>query len=142
MRHGGVPPLGDTNAFTASQSTRGPTYSARAGQLPVHEAYAPSIAMRCNDMFDDELDDEWSADFDLDEDDEGSDSEVLPCPNCGTDVYEDALQCPACGNYISLRPRVWSGRGWWWILLGLLGIVATILVLAGVAGCDPRAAAP
>ena len=84
-------------------------------------------------MFDDELDDDWPEDSDLD-DDEESESEVLPCPNCGADVYEDAPQCPICGSYITFRTSVWSARSGWWILLGLLGIAAVILVLAGLVG--------
>ena len=83
-------------------------------------------------MFDDELDDDWSGESDFDEDEE-LESEVLPCPNCGADVYEDAPQCPECGSYITFRASVWSARSWWWILLGLLGVAATILALAGLA---------
>ena len=66
----------------------------------------------------------------LDEDDETS---TLPCPECGADVYEDAVRCPACGNYITHPTSVWHGRPGWWIVLGLLGVVALILVLTGLA---------
>jgi len=61
-------------------------------------------------------------------------SQTIPCPECGADVYEDAVRCPHCGNYITHDTRVWSGRPLWWVVLGLLGILATILALAGYFG--------
>jgi hypothetical protein len=80
---------------------------------------------------DEPYEDEWDESDDLDEDDEAT--STLPCPECGADVYEDAVQCPACGNYITHPTSVWAGRPGWWILLGLLGAVAAIVVLAGLA---------
>jgi hypothetical protein len=76
---------------------------------------------------DDELDDDVSANQD---DDDWT--PTVPCPQCGAEVYEDAVRCPACGSYVIHDTRVWSGRSGWWILLGLLGIVAVILALAGL----------
>ena len=37
---------------------------------------------------------------------------VVPCPICKQPVYEDAPQCPGCGNYLSdadfrKRPSKW-----------------------------------
>ena len=65
-----------------------------------------------------------------DEDDADDESETIPCPNCGTDVYEDAVQCPVCGEYITSGGRnLWEGRSAWWILLGLLGVGAVVWVL-------------
>ena len=58
-------------------------------------------------------------------------SETVPCPDCRAEIYEAAEQCPYCGNYVVHRSDVWSGRSRWWIVLGLLGILAVILVLAG-----------
>lgn len=58
-------------------------------------------------------------------------SETVPCPQCGAEVYEDAVQCSHCGTYITHHTSVWSGRPAWWILLGLLGVLAVILALAG-----------
>ena len=60
-------------------------------------------------------------------------TETVPCPHCGAEVYEDAVQCPACGTYLTHQANVWSGRPTWWIVLGLLGILAVLLVLAGYA---------
>lgn len=65
------------------------------------------------------------------EEDESDDDlcETVPCVQCGAQVYEDAVRCPACGTYITHQSGVWSGRPVWWIVLGLLGILAVILVL-------------
>ncbi len=84
-------------------------------------------------VFDDEglLDESDDPGFD-DWDDEVSAVEMITCPNCGCEVYEEALQCPACGEYVSHATHPFSGRPWWWIILGLIGIGATIYVLAQV----------
>lgn len=75
------------------------------------------------------IDESWS---DLEEDLAADDeSEVVPCPECGADVYEDAEQCPACGQYVVHGSRMWSGRPWWWIVLGAAGVGAVVWVLAG-----------
>jgi len=90
-------------------------------------------------MSDDEL---WfdEPDGGLDEDeypdeDNGEDdfTPTVRCPDCGAEIYEDALRCPACGSYVTHDTGVWSGRPDWWILLGLLGVLAVILVLGGLA---------
>jgi hypothetical protein len=75
---------------------------------------------------DDDLDD-WE---DSDEpDDDGS--ETVSCPECGADVYEDAEQCPVCGNYLirDTHPLRDSSRPLAWLLLGLAGIAAVIVAL-------------
>ena len=77
----------------------------------------------------DELDDEEYPDEHPDDDR----TETVSCPECGAEVYEDAVRCPACGNYITHPTSVWHGRPGWWIVLGLLGVVALILVLTGLA---------
>lgn len=84
---------------------------------------------------DDELRDDEFPDPDQDPDLYDDDfSETLPCPQCGNEVYEDAVRCPHCGTYITHGTNVWSQRPAWWIVLGLLGVLAVILVLAGVFG--------
>lgn len=70
-------------------------------------------------------DDDWEEPFD--EDDE---PELLPCPACGTEIYEEAERCPSCGEYIVHRTDVWAGKPMWWVILALIGIVATIASLA------------
>lgn len=76
---------------------------------------------------DDELsDDEYPDDDAYEEDDE---SLTVRCPECGADVYEDAEQCPECGNYITASTNPWQGRSLIWIGLGLLGVVALLWAL-------------
>lgn len=55
--------------------------------------------------------------------DDGDDDETLtvPCRSCGTDVYEDAVQCPSCGDYVTRRPGSLPGK-----------LIIVALVLAGV----------
>lgn len=84
--------------------------------------------------------DEWSDDIDDNEypdseyDDDSDDvTETVRCPNCGTDVYEDAEQCPSCGEYVVISTSEWQGKPLAWVMVGLAGIVAVIIVLA-VAG--------
>lgn len=75
-------------------------------------------------------DDDWEEDeYGYDADDE---SYTVECPECGADVYEDAEQCPVCHNYIvhSSSGYVWKNRPTWWIVVGLLGILAVILGLS------------
>jgi hypothetical protein len=79
----------------------------------------------------DELDDNEYPDERPDDDE----TETVPCPECGAEVYEDALQCPVCGNYVTHDTSVWSGRPGWWVLLGLVGVLAAIAVLAGLTSC-------
>ena len=75
----------------------------------------------------DDLDD-WP-----DENDEEDDSIVVTCPTCGADVYEDAEQCPSCGEWVTHSTHPFAGRSLWFVGVGLLGIAVTIavLVLAG-----------
>ena len=72
-------------------------------------------------------DDDWP-------DDDDGETLTFPCPNCRAEIYEDAEQCPHCGEYVEGRSTsaVWAGRPGWWILLGGLGIVATIIALTAM----------
>ena len=58
------------------------------------------------------------------------DSATLPCPCCGTEIDEEAVRCLHCGHYVTHSQSVWSGRSVWWIVLGVLGILAVILTLS------------
>jgi hypothetical protein len=81
----------------------------------------------------DDPDDEFRDDDDCPEEDDADDlSETIPCPECGAEVYEDAVRCPRCGTYITADTHPWSGRPVWWILLGLVGVVAVIWALMGL----------
>jgi hypothetical protein len=64
-----------------------------------------------------------------DEDEDEDVAETQPCPSCGAAIYEDAEQCPVCGDYVVESRRTLSGWPWWFVALGLLAIVAVILAL-------------
>jgi DNA-directed RNA polymerase subunit RPC12/RpoP len=91
-----------------------------------------------NENWDDEdEDDAWdnSADDDQDEPfDEDDASETVACPACGAEVYEDALRCPSCGEYVTHSTSFFAGRPWWWIALGIAGVLAVIVtsLIAGL----------
>jgi hypothetical protein len=85
--------------------------------------------------FDDDFDHEVFDDDDVDDDDLDDESldddtfDTVPCPACGSDVFEDAERCPICGEYITRETSAWSGRPWWWIVLGAVGVVALVYSL-------------
>ena len=86
--------------------------------------------MSSTEWFDDSTesleDHEFPDEDDLDEDP----NETLPCPECGAEVYEETPRCPHCGSYVTFSAHPFQGRSWWWIGLGILGIVAVVVVLA------------
>lgn len=90
---------------------------------------SPGITSAMNDYYDSEYYDEspLSDDEYPDEQDDEGDLETEPCPNCGKEVYEEALRCPYCGEYIIRAAGPMSGRPTWWIILGILGIIAFVL---------------
>jgi hypothetical protein len=65
----------------------------------------------------DDYDDDWDDD-NSDEDEEDTTDE---CPYCHKPVYDDAEQCPHCGQYISKEDRPTNPKPWW--------------IIAGVAVC-------
>jgi hypothetical protein len=79
-------------------------------------------------MVRDDEDDDWE-DPEPDEGDDES-AELRDCPACGKAIYEEAEQCPYCGEYVTHSTSPLAGRSWWFVVLGVLGIIATILVLA------------
>jgi len=76
----------------------------------------------------DEPDEDW-----VDEEEEfGSDDDMMECPACGQPVYEDTQQCPHCGDWIvavapSRGPRstgsIASTRSIGWVLIVVLLIL-------------------
>jgi predicted amidophosphoribosyltransferase len=78
------------------------------------------------DDWDSEYDDEYGPDSDYEDDWE---SETIVCSHCGADVYEDAVACPVCGEYLTKTTHPLSDRPAWWVSLGILGVIATILCL-------------
>ena len=69
------------------------------------------------DDFDDGYDDDYG-----DDDDAEVDTKV--CPYCRAEIYEEAEECPECGNYLTGREGAAGGKPMW--------IVVTVIVLAGV----------
>ena len=68
---------------------------------------------------------------DWDEDDWGHDdeAETVPCPSCGTDVYEDAPACPVCGEYITTFRSPMAGMPRWFAILGVIGTLILVAML-------------
>ncbi len=52
--------------------------------------------------------------------------ELVPCPRCGNDIYEEAERCNHCGEYITRSTSVLAGQPWWFVLLAVAGIGAVI----------------
>ena len=75
-----------------------------------------------DDWSGDGYDEGWGTD-----DDEPVDT--VPCGNCGADVYEDAEQCPRCGEWITHGTSALTAKPLWWQIIGVLGIIAVILAL-------------
>ena len=80
---------------------------------------------RENDQYDDYPEEDQ---YDSDAFDDDS-PELLPCPNCGEEIYEESERCPYCGEYVTFNTSLWSGKPTWWIVLGVVGILATVLML-------------
>lgn len=68
--------------------------------------------------FDDDISDEWQSDDHV---------ETLACPSCGEQIYEEAQQCPHCGQYVTPSSSPLLGRPWWFVVLGILGIIAFVV---------------
>ena len=76
-----------------------------------------------DDLGDDEYPDEADG-----SDDTGNEStQTTRCPECGSEVYEDAPQCPICGYYITAHDR--SRQSLWWAAVVVLLIISLLLWL-------------
>ncbi len=80
----------------------------------------------------DDLDDEDWDEGDDAWDDEDAETATSECPKCGCDVYEDAVRCPLCGEYITHSHSPWKSKPTWFRMLGLAGIIAVIAALTMV----------
>jgi hypothetical protein len=86
-------------------------------------------------------DDEWDNeedDFEEYGEDEDEDEEpIVTCPYCRAEVWEEASQCPECGEYLSLEDQ--QARHQWqprWIVFTAALLLGLILLgyLAGLGG--------
>jgi len=73
------------------------------------------------DEFEEEDDDEV---YGLEEDEDP----VIPCPNCGKEVFDDAEQCPSCGHWLAPDRSPMRGRPSWFLILGFGGAILAILL--------------
>ncbi|HWB11228.1 MAG TPA: hypothetical protein VG826_18510 [Pirellulales bacterium] len=71
-------------------------------------------------------DDGWE---DVEYGDADDDAELVRCPLCGEEIFEDAEQCPYCGDCVVHSTSPFSGRPVWFCVFGLLGVVATVAYL-------------
>jgi hypothetical protein len=79
---------------------------------------------------DDDRYDEDDLDSEYDDDAFDDDApELVDCPECGEPVYEDAEQCPSCGQYITHSTSPLAGKPGWMIGLFVAGVLAVILSL-------------
>jgi len=76
-----------------------------------------------DDEYAEELD-EGPQSVDLEELGEDDETEVVACPHCGREVYEDAERCPHCGQYI-LPDQAHAAGGWVWAIL--VGLILAVL---------------
>jgi len=76
-----------------------------------------------DELRDEEFPDEDPCDDDL--------SETVACPECGAEVYEDAVRCPVCGTYIPSGSGLFANRPGWWIAVAILLVLALILLSFG-----------
>jgi predicted nucleic acid-binding Zn ribbon protein len=52
---------------------------------------------------------------------------TTPCPYCGKPIYEDAVRCPHCENYLS-REDAPPRRHPLWIALGAIAVLAIVMM--------------
>lgn len=77
-------------------------------------------------VYSSDMDDDYLADAD-------DETPTVTCPHCKAEVYEEADSCPSCGEFlIDGGHAALQAKPWWFLALGLLGVVAVLLVLSGL----------
>lgn len=61
--------------------------------------------------------------------DDWEESDLITCSACGALVDEDAIYCPVCDASIESGPSIFRNKSWWWIVLGIAGMVAVTFTL-------------
>ena len=76
---------------------------------------------------------DYDPDFDDDYEDYDSDEEVdtILCPSCKTEVYEEAVACPNCGEFIIQSQSLFAKKPLWFVMmiLAIIGYLIFMLVL-------------
>lgn len=75
------------------------------------------------------MSDGWNDDQGPEEDEGDEVSELVRCPSCHEEIFEDAEQCPYCGDYVVHSTSALAGRPFWFCALGMLGVAAAIYCL-------------
>jgi uncharacterized paraquat-inducible protein A len=52
-------------------------------------------------------------------------SDTVPCPHCGRDVYEDAERCPSCGQYLT-REDAPPRQSWTFRILAIICLIVAL----------------
>jgi DNA-directed RNA polymerase subunit RPC12/RpoP len=81
-------------------------------------------------------DDDWDEPFYSNDDDSDPDfdstSDLIACPNCNSQIHEESVRCPICGNYITADQTIWRNKPKWFRQLGwILLVLAAIGLLLG-----------
>jgi len=58
----------------------------------------------------------------------GDESETLPCPHCGADVYEHADRCPRCGRSVTPGSGKRAGTAMRWAVIAALAALFLYLL--------------
>lgn len=76
-----------------------------------------------------EEDDKPLEDYEYPDEFDDGDDYTRPCPHCGAEIYDDADYCPVCNQYILSTTSPWHGRSATWLILGLVGAIAAVMML-------------
>jgi hypothetical protein len=68
---------------------------------------------------------DWGADRD-------DDVEELTCPSCGASVYEEAQQCPHCGDWITPLSAAARTPTWMRVVAGVVLFCFLYFLIAGI----------
>jgi predicted nucleic acid-binding Zn ribbon protein len=69
-------------------------------------------------------------DDDYAEEEDGDDDDTVECPYCGAAIYEDAVRCPRCENYLS-REDAPSRKPLWIVVTAVICLFVVIAWILG-----------
>jgi DNA-directed RNA polymerase subunit RPC12/RpoP len=70
---------------------------------------------------------EWELPEPDDEAEADSSTATIRCPGCGAAIYEESVQCPYCGDYVTPDAAVGlAGRPWWFVVMAVAAILAVM----------------